>query len=634
MENIWAFLTQTLTVSVAAAVLLIAKRLFLDKLSPRWQYGVWVILALRLLLPAGLLGRTLIPGLNVLLEAAKTGVETHLSSTLTNPYQVTDVSAPIPLIRLAPPGSITDILFYLYAAGALLALLWFFLSYLALRRRVFMGILPPSHTVEQINRVAAQYGLKLPKRIVILPEVESAFVCGPLSPILVLPEHETDDKVILHELLHLKYGDLWAGVAMCILRCIHWCNPFLWYCWDRAQNDSEALCDQRVLERLEGESRREYGIILLSMTDDRYARAPGTTSMANGGQNIKARINSIARFKRYPKGVGLGSLCVATVLAITCLAGTADTVDLPDQRASDPLSLSRAQLNRATTVAGALDTYVKALLTDSPTYLLMAAPVTQQQSLLQAAQAGTGLNTPFPLEPLGISAASGAQADWRIYNLLENPDGSYTGLLILDAYSTWFAPHYEDGQSVAVSQPVLIMRDETFWTVEPLAGWNAVDPECVRPSNPNPILPALTYVGQTEDFTVEIDFQYLLGVDNRFHADGFFPSQQLLDTIPRPDTLFTIYYQTIGGRAWKGETEVSLNGWYEPLTPTQAAKNLIPKSFYKSLSLPEDYGMGGGGGSDGQGCEHQQSPSALAVKFRYNGQEYTCIAWPKEAAYE
>ena len=39
---------------------------------------------------------------------------------------------------------------------------------------------------------------------------------------------------------------------MCLLRCLHWCNPLLWYCWDRAQNESEALCDQRVLERLEG----------------------------------------------------------------------------------------------------------------------------------------------------------------------------------------------------------------------------------------------------------------------------------------------------------------------------------------------------------------------------------------------
>ena len=41
-----------------------------------------------------------------------------------------------------------------------------------------------------------------------------------------------------------------------------------------------------VLERLEGEERRAYGVILLSMADGRYARAPGTSSMANGGTRI------------------------------------------------------------------------------------------------------------------------------------------------------------------------------------------------------------------------------------------------------------------------------------------------------------------------------------------------------------
>ena len=57
MANLWAFLYQTLTLSVTAAVLLVAKRLFLDKLSPRWQYGVWAVLLLRLAVPAGMGGR-------------------------------------------------------------------------------------------------------------------------------------------------------------------------------------------------------------------------------------------------------------------------------------------------------------------------------------------------------------------------------------------------------------------------------------------------------------------------------------------------------------------------------------------------------------------------------------------------
>ena len=85
MVNLWSVLAQTLALSVTAAVLLAAKRLFLDKLSPRWQYGVWAILALRALLPAGLLGRTLVPGGRVVLEAARLQVELPLSSALTDP---------------------------------------------------------------------------------------------------------------------------------------------------------------------------------------------------------------------------------------------------------------------------------------------------------------------------------------------------------------------------------------------------------------------------------------------------------------------------------------------------------------------------------------------------------------------
>ena len=630
MEHIWSFLLQTITVSIAAAVLLIAKRLFLDKLSPRWQYGVWAILAVRLLLPAGLLGRTLLPGLDVVLEAVKTRVESHLSSALASPYGVTEVLAPIPLVRLVPPGSVTDVLFLLYAAGVIVTLLWFFLSYLALRRRAAKGSAPSPDALAQVDAVAAQYGLKAPRRVIVLPGVESAFVCGPLSPVLVLPERAVDDKVILHELLHLKYGDLWAGVAMCVLRCLHWCNPLLWYCWDRAQNDSEALCDQRVLERLEGEERREYGVILLSMADDKYARAPGTTSMANGGRNIKARISSIARFKRYPKGVGLGSCCVAAVLAIACLGGTVGAVELPGQYASGPLELAQAQLNRATTPAGALDTYVKALLADSPAYMVMAAPDEAQAELLQAAQAREGLDAPYPLEPLGLSEASCAQADWTVYNFLEGSDGTYTGLLVLDAYRTWFAGIYEDGQSVAVSQPVRVFRQGNFWAVEPLDQWTTVDAR-VMGRRPNSILPALTYTAHVEDFTIEVDYQYLLSVDNEVYSDSLFGSSYQLDTVPRPNALFTDYYRSAGGRAWEGEEEVSLTVWYQSLNQNEA----FPTEFgHSSFRTPEEHGLGGGGGSDHNGCDQQQSPASIAVKLRYDGRDYTGIAWPEEVAYD
>ena len=51
MTNIWMFLNQTLGVSTVAVILLFIKGILRDKLSPRWQYGVWIILVFRILIP-------------------------------------------------------------------------------------------------------------------------------------------------------------------------------------------------------------------------------------------------------------------------------------------------------------------------------------------------------------------------------------------------------------------------------------------------------------------------------------------------------------------------------------------------------------------------------------------------------
>ena len=87
---------------------------------------------------------------------------------------------------------------------------------------------------------------------------------------------EPDEKVILHELLHLKHRDLWAGWLTAALRCLHWCDPLLWLVFDKVDNDREALCDQRVLERLEGEDRRDYGRGVLSMARAMHPDSAGS----------------------------------------------------------------------------------------------------------------------------------------------------------------------------------------------------------------------------------------------------------------------------------------------------------------------------------------------------------------------
>ena len=63
---------------MAALFVLVLQHIFRDKLSPQWQYAVWMVVVLRLILPVGWLGRSAIADLTGLGEALRTWVELGL----------------------------------------------------------------------------------------------------------------------------------------------------------------------------------------------------------------------------------------------------------------------------------------------------------------------------------------------------------------------------------------------------------------------------------------------------------------------------------------------------------------------------------------------------------------------------
>lgn len=435
MTDFWSFLLQTLTASGMALLLLAVKAMFRNKLSPRWQFSVWGVLGLVLLLPAGLGGRYALVNWLWVVETMKSLLAGEYS-TLTRVY------APVPLPQTAGlPKTVWEWLYMLYLAGLLLFLLHYILLYLRLRRLLRQGMPPEKAVDDKIQMIAKKYNLPICP-IVMIAGPASAFICGVFRPVLVLPEGtETNEKVILHELLHLRYCDVVWGLLICFFRCIHWCNPLLWYCADQMGNDMETLCDQRVLERLEGEERREYGYILLAMTDEKYARAPGTSSMANGGKNIRRRIETIARFKCYPQGMALISICVALVLAAPVLLGI--RAEAVYQGGSDmtgvlsgmqaAASMASARTISCTTPAGALDTYAKAVLTGNVIYRAMCAPLWEQEALAdclkQSSQHEDERNT---LWEGSLQVPANVQSGYLVYNLTSKEDSIYEGLVTVE----------------------------------------------------------------------------------------------------------------------------------------------------------------------------------------------------------
>lgn len=450
MTNLWAFLLQTLYVTGVGLLLLAIKTLLKDKLSPRWQYAVWSVLALRILLPAYTGKYYVLLPLPLWVETAKVMVEPHWASAYTNVYEATQVTSPIPWLTGAPV-SLSDWLFLLYVVGVVVTLLWYLISWLRLCLLLRQGTPVPADVQEQIERIGKTYACKT-CRAIELPGLPSPMVCGVFRPVLALPKGKAlDDHVILHELLHLNYKDALQNVFWCFCRTLHWCNPIVRFLLNRVGNDMESLCDQRVLERLRGEDRRNYGISLLAMANDRYPRAVGTTSLSNGGKNIAQRIEAIVRFKRYPRGMALASVCVVVVLAASSLVGMVDKEEpLYGMMYFGPKTdreVAVSHLNYCTTVAGALDTYAKGIINESSLCLAMATTGETQKEMEALARTGTYRGLPSEIEvyhaidhdvpskesvryQLGYVYYDKMEAP-SVRNLQKEKDGSYSALLVL-----------------------------------------------------------------------------------------------------------------------------------------------------------------------------------------------------------
>ncbi|MCI8304088.1 MAG: M56 family metallopeptidase [Lawsonibacter sp.] len=630
MTDIWAFLLQTLTASGAAVMVLVVKAMLRDKLSPRWQFAAWGVLAVILLLPAGRGGRYALLNWPFYVELFRSG--------LTGEYgALARVTAPVPLPAAAVPRTAEEWLFAIYCVGVLFLLVRYIVSYIRLRLLLKRG-----RENGQVRGVAEEYGLKACPAV----EVEglpSAFVCGVLRPVLALPARRaTDEKVILHELLHLKYRDAAWGLVICFFRCLHWCNPLLWYCADRAGNDLESLCDQRVLERLEGEDRRDYGRILLEMADERYARAPGTSSMANGGKNIRRRIEAIARFKKYPAGMGLVSVCVLLVLAVPLIVGArAETPSLG--AVNVPVQMARARTTPCTTYAGAIDTYAKAVMTWRRDYRAMCAPMSEQNRLAAEQQFWRAGGPESILN--NVENSSG----YQFRNLTRIDENTYEGLLVLKLNNPPGRPRTGSDYIWLAVQRLraekegarwVVIPQEDFWATEAY-GWKDWPSSCDE-------LPALEYEARSEDFLLRLRRQTSSTVDS-YEQEGnhLFGIWQVFSTEPRPNGSFNTYYYQHLEAEYTGSPEdkrnyTSLGASSRPIWGEDRRPELEP------LSPPEDHPdatdwtggsnqgdawssatlrvnwespvfLGGGGSSVGE--DPFAHPSAYAVDFYVNGEK-------------
>ena len=328
-----------LTVSLAALVPLILRRLMKKRYPARMVCVVWAILALRLLIPVQLTlpqaPVQVMPRTSYVVQSDQTAFRQAGLPVVQNPTQwVTGTQAQT--LSAADTGTvktvdITDILLTLWLAGVIACVLWQGIGYYRLIRSLKGTSQPVEradlHTILQEQCADLVIDREIPLRV--SSAADCPMLAGFIHPTLYLPDERisrTDAAFIFrHELTHYKHGDLWLKLLLLAARCLHWFNPLVHLIARFAQEDIEAACDDAVVRGHDGAYRRAYGeTILRSAIAQSQKRKALVSCFGDDKKTLMRRFEGLFDKSVKKRGVALVVMIALLVGSLSCTIAVGD----------------------------------------------------------------------------------------------------------------------------------------------------------------------------------------------------------------------------------------------------------------------------------------------------------------------
>ena len=349
---------QILEVLISSSVLILAlallRILLRGKISPRLQFALWLLVAVRLLVPVSI-GQSAASVMNYVPQQQMTAILEDASVPAQLPQAVTALPMEPSAITDEPSAADTPsaaqmqeaqvvssdtkmqnarvhpapltICYFVWGIGAALALIVMLGQNAVLAARL------------KRNRVR----LEVPecKNSVYITEIlPSSCLFGLFRPaIYITPQALNADGtpntyVLLHEQTHYRRRDhIWCALRLLLL-AMYWFDPFVWLAARLSKIDCELACDDLALRRLDDGARIAYGRTLLDQISIKRApmqAALCATTMVSGKKTLRARIRLIAK---KPKMTAVTLILVVGVCLL--LAACTFTNSAADHTASTP----------------------------------------------------------------------------------------------------------------------------------------------------------------------------------------------------------------------------------------------------------------------------------------------------------
>lgn len=287
-----------------------------ERYAARLPYLVWLILAVRLVLPVSLS----LPEEQVPFQVQIN----HMAIEQTRFIRETPAAEPVEAAGAAEETTVSvtpmEAACAVWLAGAAVCILRFLVSSLEVKRLTRRWEKAPSAELQAFYTGLA--GEDAPQ-LHICPAVHSPMAEGLFRTKIYLPHEDYAEEelemILRHELIHWQRKDLWYKLLLVLAQSIHWFNPLVWKMAKRANWDMEIFCDSRTVEGRDMAYRKAYSQMILREMERKLQPQPGlTTCFAGGAKAWKERLVEILNGDKRKKG----SVVVALALVFSVTAGS------------------------------------------------------------------------------------------------------------------------------------------------------------------------------------------------------------------------------------------------------------------------------------------------------------------------
>ncbi|WP_253297815.1 M56 family metallopeptidase, partial [Bacillus albus] len=133
--------------------------------------------------------------------------------------------------------------------------------------------------------------------------------------------------IFYHELAHIKRRDVGVNWLMHGLLILNWFNPILWYAYSCMREDQELACDALALTCIDSEEQIAYGHTIISLLEhySGYYQVPSVANFSKNKRMLKRRILMIKKFqKKSYRWSALGAVAIIAVSSVSLLNARAD----------------------------------------------------------------------------------------------------------------------------------------------------------------------------------------------------------------------------------------------------------------------------------------------------------------------